>query len=77
MVILVDFISVSNLDGVRWLQESRMSNKSNIIDLQFKFFATHVGLGGQDGRENDIREAWRRNKRQNKINEQSALLNWK
>lgn len=38
----------------RMLQESRVTNKTHIIDLQFEFLATHFRLGGQNCCQDDI-----------------------
>ena len=38
------------------LEESRVTHKPNIVYLQFKLLSTHVGFGGQDGGEDDVRE---------------------
>lgn len=43
-----------------------MTNKSNIVYLQFKLLSTHVRFGGQDGGEDDVREPLRRKNRDNK-----------
>lgn len=38
------------------LEEGRVPHKSNIVYLQFKLLSAHIGFGGQDGGEDDVRE---------------------
>lgn len=41
------------------LEQGGMANKANIINLQFKLFATHIWLGSQNCCQDDIRKPWR------------------
>lgn len=47
---------VPYLDDVRMLKESRVTHESNIVYLQLKLLSTHVGFGGKDGGQDDVRE---------------------
>lgn len=46
------------------LKEGRVPHKPNIVNLQFKLLSTHIGLGGQDGGQDDVRKPQKEKRKQ-------------